>query len=197
MMGNKKLQVWLPLIFSVVMIIGMLLGYKLGNKHAGGEFFSANKRGSLQEVLDLIRLHYVDSVQLDSLKGNAIEEMMNELDPHSVYLRPVDLKEATEDIEGRFDGIGVEFNMINDTINVFFVLEGGPGEKAGLLIGDKILKVNDSLLAGKKMSTAQIKDVIRGAKGSKAILQILRDGKVQTVTAIRSSIAVPLWMHPI
>src|SRR5690349_672727 len=108
MTGNKKMQVWLPLIFSVVLIIGMLLGYKLGDKHGDGKgFFSSNNRSTLQKALDLVHLKYVDSVGLDSLQGNAIEEMMNELDPHSVYLPPTELQEANEDLAGNFDGIGV------------------------------------------------------------------------------------------
>src|SRR5689334_17897059 len=146
MMGNKKLQVWLPLLFSIVLIIGMLLGYKLGDKHGGGkDFFSSNKRNSLQNALDLIRLKYVDSVGIDSLQGKAIEEMMNELDPHSVYLPPVELKEANEDLAGGFEGgIGVQFMVFNDTINIIEVLPDGPGEKSGLMVGDKIIKVNDS-----------------------------------------------------
>ena len=94
MMGNKKLQVWLPLLFALVMIAGMFLGYRLGNRGKGNGFFAGDHRSSLQEAVDLIRLKYVDSVQLDSLEGKAIEEMMSELDPHSVYLPPVDLKEA-------------------------------------------------------------------------------------------------------
>lgn len=92
-MLNKKLQVWLPLIFAVVMVAGMFFGYQLNDK-AGAKkgFFSSNKRGSLQEALDLINLKYVDSVQLDSLEGIAIEQMMNELDPHSVYFPRLNYK---------------------------------------------------------------------------------------------------------
>src|SRR5258706_14957082 len=109
MMGNKKLQVWLPLIFSIILIAGMFLGYEL-SKPAGGRnrFFSSNDRSTLQEALDLIKLRYVDSVNIDSLEGKAIQEMMNELDPHSVYLPPVDLKEANEDLAGNFEGLGGE-----------------------------------------------------------------------------------------
>ncbi|NOT50639.1 MAG: S41 family peptidase [Chitinophagaceae bacterium] len=188
-MGNKKLQVWLPLIFSVVLIIGMLLGYKMGNKH-GGQFFGSNSRGTLQKALDLIRLRYVDSVMTDSLQGKAIEEMINELDPHSLYLPPVQLQEANEDLEGKFDGIGIEFSVFADTINIVHVISGGPGEKAGLQIGDKIIKVNDSLLAGKNRSRDEIKNFIKGSKGSKVILQLLRDGKEQLVTVTRNTIPV-------
>jgi carboxyl-terminal processing protease len=192
MMGNKKLQVWLPLIFSIIMIIGMFLGYKLGNQNGGnGSFFSGNKRSSLQEALDLIKMRYVDSVHIDSLQGKAIQEIMTELDPHSVYLPPVDLKEANEDLAGNFEGIGVEFNVFNDTVNFVYVIPNGPSDKAGLLIGDKLLKVNDSSLTGRVFSTDEIKKYIRGERNSKAVLQILRGNKQQTITVTRGTIPVP------
>ena len=191
MMGNKKLQVWLPLIFSLVMIAGMMLGYKLGSQGGGNsKFFSSNKRSSLQEALDLIKLKYVDSVRIDSLEGKAIQEMMNELDPHSVYLPPVDLKEANEDLAGNFQGIGVEFNIFSDTVNVVYVIPGGPSDKAGLLIGDKILKVNDSSIAGRKLQVDDIKKFIRGPRGSKANLQIVRAGVVKMLSVTRGTIPV-------
>ncbi|HMU45870.1 MAG TPA: S41 family peptidase [Chitinophagaceae bacterium] len=192
MMGNKKLQVWLPLIFSVVMIVGMFLGYGLGSKSGNSKgFFSSNKRGSVQEVLDLIKMRYVDNVQVDSLEGKAIQEMMNELDPHSVYFPPVDVQEANEDLAGNFEGIGVEFNVFSDTVNVVYVIPGGPSDKAGLIIGDKIVSVNDSSLTRKKFSTDEIKKLIRGERGSKAILKIVRNNQLQTVAVTRGTIPVP------
>lgn len=192
MMGNKKLQVWLPLLFSIVMILGMYFGYKLGNQRTANKgFFSSNTRSSLQEALDLIRLRYVDPVSVDSLEGRAIQEMMNELDPHSVYFPPVELEEANEDLAGNFEGIGVEFSMYNDTVNVAYVIPGGPSEKAGLLIGDKIMKVDDSLLAGKRYNVDQIKKKIRGKRGSTARLDILRGDKLQTIKVTRGTIPIP------
>ena len=190
MMGNKKLQVWLPLLFSLVLIAGMFLGYRLGS---GGRnhFFSSGRSSSLQEALDLIRLKYVDSVQLDSLEGKAIEEMMNQLDPHSVYLPPVKLQEANEDLAGNFQGIGVEFSLFNDTVNVVYVIPGGPSEKAGLRTGDRIIRANDSLIAGKKLDADGVKKMIRGAAGSKAVLQIIRDQRPMTITVTRGTIPVP------
>jgi Periplasmic protease len=132
-MVNKKLQVWLPLIFSLVLIAGMFFGYRLNTDGAGNKnFFSTGKQNSLQETIDLIRLKYVDSVRLDSLESAAIEVVMNKLDPHSVYLPPVELKEANEDLAGNFEGIGVEFNIFNDTVNVVYVIPQGPSDKAGL-----------------------------------------------------------------
>lgn len=190
-MGNKKLQVWLPLIFSIILIAGMFLGYRLsdGTGNRKGFFTTAN-RGSLQEALDLIRLKYVDSVQVDSLQGRAIQEMMSELDPHSVYFPPVELKEVNEDLAGNFEGIGVEFNVFSDTVNVVYVVPGGPSEAAGLQIGDKIISVNNSPLTGKPFTTDEIKNLIRGKRGSKAALQVIRDKKTQTITVTRGTIPV-------
>jgi carboxyl-terminal processing protease len=192
MMGNKRFQIWLPLLFSIVLIAGMFLGFELSKPPGGkNDFFASNNRNTLQKALDLIRLKYVDSVHIDSLEGKAIQEMMNELDPHSVYLPPVDLKEANEDLAGNFDGIGVEFNLFNDTVNVVYVIPNGPSDKAGLLIGDKILKVNDSLLAGKNLSFDDIRKSIRGQRGSNAVLRIVRNGNQQTITITRGTIPVP------
>jgi carboxyl-terminal processing protease len=190
-MVNKKLQVWLPLLFAIVMIAGMFFGYKL-NEQSGSKkgFFGSNRRGSLQEALDLIRMKYVDSIPVDSLEGVAIEQMMNELDPHSVYFPPVELQAANEDLAGNFEGIGVEFNVFSDTVNVIYVVAGGPSDKAGLRIGDKIIAVNDSSMVKRPLSTEEIKKLIRGERGSKAVLQIVRDGKVQTVTVTRGTIPV-------
>ncbi len=189
-MGNKKLQVWLPLLFALVMIAGMFLGYRLGNRGKGNGFFAGDHRSSLQEAVDLIRLKYVDSVQLDSLEGKAIEEMMSELDPHSVYLPPVDLKEANEDLAGNFQGIGVEFNIFNDTVNLVFIIPGGPSEKAGLKTGDKLIRANDSVLTGRGFDADGVKKYIRGPGGSKVTLQLIRDKKPMTVTVTRGTIPV-------
>lgn len=190
-MGNKKLQIWLPLIFSIVLIAGMFLGYRLNNG-AGNKngFFSTSHRGSLQEALDLIRLKYVDSVRVDSLQGRAIQEMMSELDPHSVYFPPVELKEVNEDLAGNFEGIGVEFNVFSDTVNVVYVIPGGPSEAARLEIGDKIISVNNSPLTGRPFTIDEIKSLIRGKRGSKVVLGIIRDKKSKSITVTRGTIPV-------
>lgn len=190
MTGNKKLQVWLPLLFSVVLIVGMFLGYRL-NTGGKNSFFSSNRRTTIQEALDLIRLRYVDSVRIDSLEGKAIEQMMAGLDPHSVYLPPVDLKAANEDLEGRFQGIGVEFNIFNDTVNVVHVMPGGPSEKAGLKTGDKLLRVNDSLITGKGYDGDGVKKFIKGPGGTVVILQILRGKEQLKISVTRGTILIP------
>ena len=190
-MVNKKLQVWLPLLFSLVLVLGMFFGYRLAAKNGStASFFSSNKRNTLQEAMDLIRLKYVDSVKLDSLQGEAIQDMMEGLDPHSVYLPPVDLKAANEDLAGNFKGIGVEFNIFGDTVNVVNVFTGGPSEKAGVQIGDKIIRVNDSSLTRKGMTIEEMKKLIRGEEGTIAKLDLLRNGKLLTLPVTRGTIPV-------
>jgi carboxyl-terminal processing protease len=191
-MGNKKLQVWLPLMFALVMIAGMLFGYGLPAPNGGKKgFFSSDKNGTLQEVLDLIKLKYVDSVHLDSLQEGAIQNMMSQLDPHSVYFPPVELKEVNEELAGNFEGIGVEFNIFSDTVNVTYVIPEGPGDKAGLQIGDRILKANDSSLTSKEFAPDDVKKLIRGESNSKVALQVLRDNKQLIITVTRGTIPVP------
>jgi len=189
-MVNKKLQVWLPLIFSVVMIIGMFLGYQL-NGGKGKNFFGSNKLTPLQEAVEIIKMRYVDSVNTPLLQGMAIQEIMNELDPHSVYLPPHDVQVAKEDIEGRYDGIGIEYNLFSDTVHIVQVMPGGPGEKAGLQLGDIVIKANDSIVSGKKLASDTIKKIIRGQKGTKVNLLVLRGSKQLSFSVTMGTIHVP------
>ena len=157
-MGNKKLQVWLPLIFSIVLIGGMYFGFKLRETTPSGTgFFKTDKKSSLQQILDLVKQRYVDPVNTDSLQENAIDEMMSHLDPHSIYIPPSHLQEVNEDLIGNFEGIGVEFNIFSDTVHVVHVLADGPSDKAGIHVGDKIIKVNNEIIAGKDLSSDEIK----------------------------------------
>ncbi|RYY58819.1 MAG: S41 family peptidase [Chitinophagaceae bacterium] len=187
-MGNKKLQVWLPLLFSVVLIAGMFLGYKLNKGGPAGNFFKPNQTTTLQEAVDLIRLRYVDKVNLDSIQSGAIKDMMGELDPHSVYFPPVELKQANEELEGNFDGIGVEFNVFSDTVNIVYVIPGGPSDKAGLQIGDKLISVNDSSLVGRSVTNTRIRQFIRGERGSAAKIKVLRGNSIMDIEVKRGSI---------
>lgn len=184
------MHVWLPLIFSLVMIAGMFFGYGLSDNKGKG-FFQREKNSTLQEALELIKLKYVDEVPLDSLEDVAIREMMNQLDPHSVYYPPIELLAANEDLAGNFQGIGVEFNIFSDTVNVVYVVPGGPSDKAGLIIGDKILQVDNFSLTSKGLSPDSIKKHIRGEGGSSMVLSILRENKTMKVTVTRGTIPVP------
>src|SRR5215210_1510717 len=141
-MGSKKLQIWLPLLFSIVMILGMWIGFKLRESSGGAmAFIRNNNRSSLQEVIDLISNKYVDNIATDSIRNSAIDDVLSHLDPHSVYIPVTDLQSVNEDLQGNFEGIGVEFQIFNDTVNVVNVIAEGPSFKAGVQPGDKILCV--------------------------------------------------------
>ena len=189
-MNDKKLQVWLPLLFSITMIIGMYLGYKMRDNMPGKSFFYNEKRRPIQEIMDLIQNKYVDDVKMDSLSDTAIQAMLNKLDPHSVFIPAEQLQEVNEDLAGKFFGIGIEFNIFDDTLNVTNVLKGGPGDKAGVMTGDKFLKVDDSTVAGKKMDGDKFRKILRGDRGTKVSISFLRGSAQKTVVISRD--AIPL-----
>ena len=190
-MGNKKLQVWLPLIFSIVLIGGMYFGFRLReNTPSGTGFFRADKKGSLQQILDLVEQRYVDPINTDSLQENAIDEMMSHLDPHSVYIPPSHLQEVNEDLMGNFEGIGVEFNIFSDTVHIVHVLANGPSDKAGVQVGDKIIGVNNEPIAGKDLSSDDIKKKIRGERGTAVKITVLRKNEKKDISITRGTIPI-------
>ncbi len=191
-MKNKKLQVLLPLLFAIAIILGIVLGYRLhSNMPATGNMFRASGRGALAEVLDLIRARYVDNVSVDSLGNTAIEEMLTKLDPHSIYIPASELRSVNEDLAGRFEGIGVEFNIFDDTVHILTVLKGGPSDVAGLSPGDRILMVGDSSVAGNKITSDRIRNFLRGPRGTKVSVSILRGVSKMPFTITRNYI--PLY----
>ena len=191
-MRNKKLQVWLPLVFSLVMITGMFFGFKLHQQTGStGSFFKREKRSALQEALDLIQNRYVDSVRMDSLQDGAMEGIMDHLDPHSFYIPASDVSATNEDIIGNFQGIGVEFNIFKDTVHVLYVIPNGPSDKAGLQIGDRIIAVDDSTVVSKTLPSDAIKKMIRGEGGTKVKLTILRNNTILYFYVTRGTIPLP------
>ena len=187
---NNKLKIWLPLLFSIVMIIGMFMGYKMRDAMPGKSFFSTQKPSSVQEILDLLNSRYVDSINLKSLSDTAIEAILSKLDPHSVYIPAEDLQQINEEIKGSFFGIGIEFNMLDDSLHIINVLEGGPSDKAGLKTGDVILKAGDSLISGRKITTERIRNILRGPEETNVLLTILRNGKKQVTEVGRGNIPI-------
>ena len=189
-MNKKKIQVWLPLLFSLTMIVGMYFGYKMRDDMPGKGFFFAEKRRPVQEILDLIKNRYVDEVQMDLLADTAIQAMLSKLDPHSVFIPAEELQQVNEDLAGKFFGIGIEFNIFDDTLNVINVLKDGPGYKAGLLTGDKFIKVGDSTVAGNKTNSDTFRKLLRGERGTKVSITYLRNLIKKQVTITRD--AIPL-----
>ena len=146
----------------------------------------------LQLALYAINNLYVDSTNPAKLVEDAITGMLEKLDPHSTYTNPEETKEMTEPLAGNFDGIGIQFNMLTDTVYVIQVISGGPSEKVGLMAGDRIVEVNDSVIAGVKMSTPEVMKRLRGPKGSEVHIKVKRGGepKLLDFTITRGKIPV-------
>lgn len=189
-MINKKIQVWLPLLFSITMIAGMYLGFKMRDNNPKRSFFFLERKRPLEEIMDLIKNKYVDDIKSDALADTAIKAMLKKLDPHSVFIPAEKLQDVNEDLAGKFYGIGVEFNIFDDTINVINVLKDGPSFKAGLQTGDKFIKVEDTLVAGKNIDSEKIRKLLRGDRGTKVNITFLRGAKQQKTTITRD--AIPL-----
>ena len=135
---------------------------------------------------------YVDDVDEQKLVEDAIRGMLSKLDPHSSYMTPKEVKDANEPLSGNFEGIGVQFNMIEDTLLVIQPVVNGPSEKVGIIAGDRIVSVNDSAIAGVKMSKEEIMKRLRGPKGTKVKLGVIRQGIKDrlTFTVVRDKIPV-------
>jgi carboxyl-terminal processing protease len=188
-MNNKKLQVWFPFFFAISMVIGMFLGYKLRDKMPWtSNILRVSAPGELQEVIDLVKNRYVDPVNTDSLRELAIDEVLTALDPHSVYIPARSLRDVNEDLAGRFEGIGVEFNIYEDTVHIITVLRGGPSDKAGLLPGDRIVKVEEKPVAGTKITAEGIRSLLRGPRGSKVNVTVVRNEAPKQFTITRGFI---------
>lgn len=135
-----------------------------------------NQYGKLYEATSKIKTLYVDTINDNKLQEDAIVGMLQKLDPHSVYIPKDEVKEMNEPLVGSFDGIGVQFQMIEDSLFVEQTISGGPSEKVGVLPGDRIVIVNDTSIAGVKMSTPKIMKRLRGKKGTEVNIKVLRRG---------------------
>ncbi len=190
-MGSKKLQVWLPFLFAVVMVIGIVIGFQLKEKTMSARFFSFSQRSALQELTELIKNRYVDKVQSDSINELVSNELLQHLDPHSVFIPSEELSAVNEDMMGNFQGIGIEFRQIRDTVHVMNIIAGGPAEKAGLMAGDQLLFVADSInLSGKEIDAVKIRKLFRGEPGSKIKVKYSRAGCIKEAILTRDIILV-------
>jgi carboxyl-terminal processing protease len=172
----KYNRAYLPLIIGFSVALGILIGFYMPHPQNGlyTNFPASNDK--LGRVLDIIESDYVDTVNRNTLIEEAIPVMLRKLDPHSVYIPASDLARANEPLQGNFDGIGVSFNMLTDTVLIISTISGGPSEKAGIIPGDKIIYVNDSLIAGKGKPDEDVVKMLKGPRGTKVGLKIERKG---------------------
>lgn len=168
---NKKINIssfLIPLILAAGIIGGIFIGRNLSTGRLSPE------EEKIRMVMNLIRDQYVDEVDTDSLLDMAIPEMLASLDPHSVYIPASELEATNDDLESSFGGVGVMFQVLNDTVNVIEVVAGGPAEKVGLLPGDMILEADGKKLSGAGASTEAVFSTLRGKEGTKVKVQVKR-----------------------
>lgn len=165
-------QKFSPLTIIITLIVGVVIGANLNSLLSTDDVYIQIMK--LNDVLNLTRKNYVDKVDTQTLVEAAIEGMLGVLDPHSVYIPAKAMERVNEDIRGSFEGIGIEFTIINDTINVVSPIAGGPSEQLGIMAGDKIIKIDDEPAIGLKNEDVIKK--LRGPKGTKVKVTILRPG---------------------
>jgi len=195
--NNEKVKVWQPLALSIMLAIGMLFGYKMNDRDQGRliEFvdhsMESSKVGEIEELIRFIETRYVDSVERDYLVETAISAVLDELDPHSVYISPEQLKSVNEEMEGSFRGIGVEIYYIDDTVNVISTIEDGPAARAGIKPFDKLISINDSIVAGQGLPFTDIRKMLRGDIGEELKIDVIdRNNEPKTAEILINDIAV-------
>ncbi len=174
---NQKYFIYLPILFAIVLVTGIWLGALLDRGASRGENLfplSQGKYNKVNDVIDYIVRDYVDSVNYESMETDAINGMLEKLDPHSSYISASEFHEVNDPLLGSFEGIGISFRIEKDTITVISPIAGGPSEKVGLMAGDRIVKIEDTVAVGITNNDAIRK--LKGPKGTKVEVSIFRRG---------------------
>jgi len=160
----------------LVMLAGVLLGFLIFNNHFSKSSVQVDGGSKFDEVMWHIDNDYVDAPDAQKLQDEAINALIDELDPHSIYIKKEEFDEVNDDLLGSFEGIGVQFRLEDDTIAIVSVIKGGPSEKVGILAGDRIIYVDDSLVAGMKLKNEDVMRKLKGPKNTKVRVKVLRRG---------------------
>lgn len=183
---NTSNQIKLPLVLCLGLAAGIFIGATFNTKKSSSEVGKDVQK--LRDVLTQLQDDYVDTVNTSLLVDEAIQTMLNKLDPHSSYIPASDRLAANEDLRGNFEGIGIEFNIFNDTITVVSPLSGGPSEALGIQSGDKIIVVDGKNMAGVGVTSPDVMKALKGPKGSEVKVTMLRQNKKIEYTIIRDKI---------
>ena len=197
-MNKKNLLLVLIVLFSI--LGGLLLGNLLARRALLNEnilslkntFLNRNAGNKVSDLLSIIDEQYVDSVDVNEMTEELMIDLVSKLDPHSTYIPAADLADVNSELEGSFSGIGIQFNIQNDTIMVVAVISGGPSEKVGMLAGDRIVEVNDTAFVGKEVNNEKVMRKLRGQSGTKVRIGVRRSGTAEILRYDITRGAIPI-----
>ncbi len=182
---NGTFVIWGPLLFALATIVGLIGGYKMADSDdLDSMVVRMNDEqmvttGRVEELIRFIEARYVSEVNSDELIEDAFQNILSHLDPHSIYLKPADLEELNDQMEGSFEGVGIESILLDDTLRVNNVIKGGPAEIAGLQLGDRIIGINDTLVAGQGMDFESLRNRFKSGTTNEVKLEILSINEVK------------------
>lgn len=182
----------LPIFLAIAVVFGIFIGTFFSGGSSNNFIKKSSSERKIKRLIDYIQSDYVDDVNTDQLLDGAIAEMLDKLDPHSVYIPKENLQQVTENMQGNFVGIGIQFRMSEDTIAVIQPIKGGPSIEAGIKAGDRILMANNDTLYNKKIKTSQIMKALKGKPNTKVNLQIYRktNDSLFNVTVTRGKVNI-------
>jgi len=194
-MNRPKFYIYLPIFFSIILLAGIFIGstFLSGSKNLVATNNSQADFRKVSEILKYIQNEYVDTINTNTLIDNTIVSMLENLDPHSSYITADELQAMNEPLQGNFEGIGIEFNIVEDTVRVVNVIPGGPAESVGLKTGDRIVKVNDSIFAGTKITNKMVMQKLKGKGGTKVKLAVKRTGKKELLNLTITRGTIPIY----
>jgi carboxyl-terminal processing protease len=179
------------LIWFLSLVAAIVFGVIVGARNASRIGFDGSSKSKFDEVMSLVRKNYVDDIDTKKLNETAVEAMLSDLDPHSVYMTADQLKKTKEEFQGNFEGVGIEFDILSDTLIVITPIAGGPSEKLGVLSGDKIIEIDDS--SSVRLTRNDVFRKLRGAKGTNVRLKILRSGETQALVFKVERDKIPIY----
>lgn len=190
---NKIAKVGMPLVIALSVLLGMVVQQKIDLKKINYKNGQKEPTSKFDAVINYIENEYVDTVDVAIMVEEAIPVILENLDPHSIYIPAKELKAMNEPLESKFDGIGVQFNIQKDTVTVIKTIFGGPSEKVGLKDGDRIVTVDDSLIAGVGINNDKVMKLLRGEKGTKVMVGIFRRGETDLLDFAIVRDEIPLY----
>jgi carboxyl-terminal processing protease len=172
---------------AFLILVGIAIGLLVGDNNFSSHYLGATpgKADKLSKVLQLVRQKYVDSVNVDSVEGVTVNNLLQNLDPHSMYLPPQQALAINEKLEGGFNGFGIEYQLLRDTVIITQIYPGGPADKAGLTSGDRVISLNDQKFSGTKLSVDKVDKIFTDEKNKEIVFNVLKPNQTVKVYHIR------------